>query len=84
LGHDDPALSAIFDEIMDFKDDPKYVKHSEENDVYFAGLGARRKAAAQTYMNGNPERLIERVDAFVSELYGLSHLDHGTSFSFVS
>jgi hypothetical protein len=69
---------------MDLKDDPKYVKHSAENDVYFEGLGARRKDAAQTYLNGNPEQLIERVDAFVSELYGLSQLDHGTFFSFVS
>jgi hypothetical protein len=67
---------------MDFKDDPKYVKYSAENDIYVEELGKRRKDAAQTYMNGNPEWLTERVNAFVSDLYGLSQLDHGTFFSF--
>jgi hypothetical protein len=65
---------------MEFKDDPKYVNYSAENNVYVEELGKRRKDAAQTYMNGNPERLIEQVDAFVSELYGLSTLGHGTFF----
>jgi hypothetical protein len=83
FGHDDPALSAVIDDIMDFKDDPKYVNYSAENYVYLEKLGARRKDAAQAYLNENPERLIERVNASVSALYGLSRLEYGTFFSFV-
>jgi hypothetical protein len=68
---------------MDLKDDPKHVNYSAENNVYVEELEKRRKDAAQAYLNGNPERLIERVHASVSALYGLSHLDHGTFFSSV-
>jgi len=69
---------------MDLKDDPKYVNYSAENNTYIKVLEKQRKDAAQAYLNGNPEWLIERVDASVSALYGLSRLDHGTFFSVVS
>ena len=84
FGHHDPTLSAFVDDIMDFKDDPKYIKYSAENYDYVELLGARRSDAAQKYLKGHPDRLIERCNAFVSELYGLSQLDHGTFLSYVS
>ena len=64
--------------------DPKYIKYSAENYDYVELLGARRSDAAQKYLKGHPDRLIERCNAFVSELYGLSQLDHGTFLSYVS
>jgi hypothetical protein len=79
FGHSDPTISALVNEIMKFKDDPKYANYSPENYAYVQDISIRFLRATQAYNEKQPEQHIERVRDKVAKLYGHQSLDDGTS-----
>jgi hypothetical protein len=79
FGHSDPTISALIDEIMNFKEDPKYANYSPENYAYVQDISIRFLKATQVYNQKQPEQHIERVRDKVAKLYGHQSLDDGMS-----
>lgn len=74
-------MSAIIDEIMEFKDDPKYAYYSDETTAHMMDLNKRYRATFSAFMKEQPEQHVERVRSDVASLYGLEHLDKSTFLS---
>jgi len=77
FGHSDPTISALIDEIMNFKDDPKYANYSPENYASVQDISIRFLKATQVYNQKQPEQHVERVRNNVAKLYGHQSLDDG-------
>jgi hypothetical protein len=70
-GGDNSTLTALDNEIMSFKDDPRYTAYSDENDAYIDSLLQRRTAASNLFGEKEPVRYEERCRRTILQLYGL-------------
>jgi hypothetical protein len=73
VGHHDPAVSDIIDEILEIQDDPKYAECNKETYAHVQDLGKRYVLAIQTYLKEQPDQHIERIRRSTIALYGLTN-----------